>query len=354
MLNKTTSQNARRSDMEKRRFPAVIAAITFAGMLAGCTDTQPFTPDDGVPPAGVTNESEALAYYAVNEAFTANENESFTDRAIEPTDYGTFGSSGTEITPLTWGRFVDNVETTTSMTMDDSIATVQVTRMISGTLRILALDIDTTTGFIVDKVAAGDTTTILIEKLFVDQSVRNVVFKRVGNEAERYWLNWTPIATSLVEGETVNPPATQELNLTSVEVTRPNGEVFTITDPTNTYLRFRNDISSSTAAVDVLEMSQGETFSVRATVVSAATNPDMLVLRYGFSAVSRKRVEMDIVSETPNGDGTYTRVFETTADVSHHPGYFHIGVVAKTMRTIWDSDPAYYSVNWWGVPYRVQ
>jgi hypothetical protein len=62
---------------------------------------------------------------------------------------------------------------------------------------------------------------------------------------------------------------------------------------------------------------------------------------------------MDVVSETANGDGTFTRVFETTAQISHHPGFFHAGVVAKTKKTLFDDDPANYSVNWWGMPYRV-
>jgi hypothetical protein len=330
--------------MEKRRFPVILAGLAVAGLLFGCSDPEALSPNDGVPPEGVTNESEAMAYFAKNDEFTLNADQTFADESIEPTDYGTFGKIAADIIPVSWGRFVETVTVTTNTTIEegDSIATVEVQKDITGTLRILA------------KYSEDDTTTVLIEKPFVDHTVRNVVFRRVGREVGRFWLNWVPVATSLVEGNTVNPPAGQEISLTEIQLTKPNSDVVTITDPTNFYLRYRwRNMQHNSATEDVPEMSAGQTFSVRATVVSAAADTDIVVLRYGFSPVARKRMAMNMVSETANDDGTFTRVYEVTAEVRHHPGYFHAGVVAMTKKTLHDDDPANYSVNWWGVPYRV-
>jgi hypothetical protein len=330
--------------MKNAGFVGLVAGMLSAVVLSGCSDPDPITPGDGLPPTGVTNESEALAYFAVNEEFTVNADQTFADESIEPTDYGTFGKVSSEIIPISWGRFVEETTVTTATTVEDgdTIAVVEVQKDITGTFRILA------------KYGEDDTTTFLIEKPFVDHTVRNVVFRRVGRETDRFWLNWIPVATSLVDGGSVNTPVEQAIALTEIQLTKPGGEVVTITDPTNFFLRYRwRNMRHAAATEDVPEMSVGQTFSVRATIVSAAVDTDIVVLRYGFSPVARKRTAMSLVSETLNDDGTFTRVYEITADVRHHPGYFHVGVVAMTKKTLHDDDPAYYSVNWWGVPYRV-
>jgi hypothetical protein len=312
-------------------------------LLVGCSD--PNSPQDDTPPAGVSNETQAMEYLARGDEFVSNEDVTFSDVALQPTDYGTFGKVATDVIPITWGRFVDQVtiSTTTTIEEGDTTAVVQVVKDISGTFRVLA------------KYSETDTSTVLIEKPFNDQSVRNVIFRRTGRETRRFWLNWAPIASSLVEGATVAPPADQAVAITKLEFIRPDGDTITVTDPLSFFLRFpwRFRMMHQHAPHEVPQMNMGETFALRATVVSASPDTDLVVLRYGFSLVSRKRMSMPLVEQTENGDGTYTRVYQIAADVRHQPGFFHAGVVALSRKTLFDDDPASYSVSWWGVPYRV-
>jgi len=91
------------------------------------------------------------------------------------------------------------------------------------------------------------------------------------------------------------------------------------------------------------------------TVVSASADTDLVALRYGFDVLRLHgaRRLMTFVSQTQNGDGTYTRVFEKSWNVHAHGGYFAMGVDAATHATLFDSS-APYSVSWWGIPYHVR
>ena len=328
--------------MVRKIFPSVMAALCVGLFVAGC-DNDAASPGD-TPPAGVTNEVEAMKAMALSDAFVQNEEQTFTDQSIAPTNDGTFGTIASDIIPVSWGRFIDAATTTTTVTIQegDSVATAQVVRNISGTFKIMA------------KQNPTDTTLVIIEKPFSDQSVRNVIFKRVARRQNRFWLNWTPVATSLVDGKTTIPPADQDINITQIQFIRPIGDTITITDPTSFYLRYqwRNLIGPGTSS-DVPEMRDGQTFSVLATVVSASPDTDIVTLRYGFSPTAHRRMAMSLVSQTTNEDGTFTRVYQVTAEIRHHPGFFHAGVLALSHKTLFDDAPTSYSVNWWGMPYRV-
>ncbi|MDH4070912.1 MAG: hypothetical protein OEV30_10865 [Ignavibacteria bacterium] len=327
----------------KERMTATLFVCAGMFLLAGCADNT-IEPEDGAAPGGVTTEAEALEYYATADEFVANADQTFADESLEPTDYGTFGRIGQTVIPVVWGRFVENVSVnaTASFEAGDSLATVQVDKEITGTFRILA------------KYNEDDTTTYLIEKPFTDVSTRNVIFRRVGREVHRFWLNWIPVATSLVDGKTSNPPVDQEIELTELQFTKPNGDTITVTDPTNFYLRYHwRTIRHDHSVTDVPDLRDGDIFTVKATLVSASPDTDLVVLRYGFSRIARRRMPMTFISETQNGDGTFTRVYQQVAEIRHHPGVFHAGVVALTRKTLFDDDPANYSVCWWGVPYRV-
>jgi hypothetical protein len=325
---------------------ALFLALSFVlagALLIGCSE-ESAAPGEESPPPGVTNETEAMKAMATADAFVLNEDQTFRDESLQPTDYSASGRVAGEIIPISWGRFVENVTVTATTTMDegDSIATVNVVRDITGTFRILA------------KQTQEDTSVVLIEKPFGDQSVRNVIFKRVARDPERFWLNWVPIATSLVAGKTVTPPEDQVVMLTEVQFMKPNGDTIVVTDPTNFYLRYPwRDLPHRDALEDVPEMSFGQMFTVRATLVSTSPDTDIVALKYGFSAMARGRIGMPLISQTKNGDGTFTRVYQVPAEARHHPGFFHAGVLALSHKTLFDDDVTNYSVNWWGVPYRM-
>jgi hypothetical protein len=111
---------------------------------------------------------------------------------------------------------------------------------------------------------------------------------------------------------------------------------------------------------DVLELQGGNQVRMRVVVTSAEKDTDFVFLRYGFNLTDRKRVPLECVFVNDNGDGTYTRVFQTysarkiVAPMMHfHRGFFHLNLDAMTRSTLFTDDVNNYSVTWWGVPYRV-
>ncbi len=324
----------------KASFVKLLSVFMLTGLfIAGCNkDSGP----EEVAPIGVTNEEQAMKYFALNDEFVANDEETFTDKTIEPFDYGTFGKVEAGITPLRWGRLVSSVTRTATTTIQpgDTIAVTLVEKNIMGTLKIRAI------------AQNGDTVTI--DKPFNDKSTRNVIFKRVNRNTDRYWLNWVPVATSLVEGGTVAP--NNQIEITKVVFYLANNDTITITDPNAYYLRYRWLKLFNGGRNDVPELASGQALKLEVTLVSASADTDFVALRYGMGSSHRKRVRLAMTSELNNGNGTYTRVFEIARTapqyVHFHRGFFHLGIDAITRTTLLD-DVAPYSVSWWGIPYRV-
>ena len=291
------------------------------------------------PPAGVgSNEQSAMKYYAQNDEFVMNDEATFSDKAVEPSDYGTFGKIDAAITPLRFGRFITNVSTTVTVEIQpgDSIAIAHVAKVITGTFKIRAV------------AASGDT--VVIEKPFTDNSARNVIFRRVARETKRFWENWVPVATSLVAGATAQ--TTTPISITKLELFLATGDTITVTDPTSFYLRYPWRRIFAGGRRDVPLLLAGQRLVLRATVLSSSADTDFVALRFGAGAIQRRRQHMVMISEVNNGNGTYTREFQTAFFMHAFPGFFHAGVDAMTRATLYD-DTAPYSVSWWGIPYRV-
>lgn len=322
------------------KLSAVFAWILAAamGLAVSACDRNEVNPDDIAPPGVGSSEISAIKYYAANDEFVKNDEQTFTDREIQPTDYGTFGKIQANITPLRWGRFVNRVVTNVDVDIlpGDTIAIAHVHKNISGILRILALD------------ANGDT--VRLQKTFSDSANRNLIFKRVARDSRRYWGNWVPVATSLVEGGTQAP--NDFITLTQLDLILPNNDTITVTDPLNTYLRYRWMHRYQGGDGDVPELEPSRRVIVRATLVSASSDTDLVALRFGAGVLHMRRARMQLVSEVNNGNNTYTRVYQTAMIVHAHRGFFHAGVDAMTRETLFD-DSAPYSVSWWGMPYRV-
>jgi hypothetical protein len=303
-------------------------------------------------PTGVTNEVQAMKYYAANDEFVENDETTIADNSEQNFDYGTFGVSKTDaaIIPYRWGRFITSVTKTVTMTVQpgDSIAIAVVDKTINGTLKIRA------------KVNPTDTAFVEISKPFVDQSKRNIIFKRVAKNTERFWLNWVPVASSLVAGGTSSPA--QDIHIDKVQIVRASGDTLTITDPLATYLRYRwLKFWVGASRDDVPDLQAGAALLMRVTVTSAEADTDYVFLRYGCTVLERRRLPLECVSVTDNGNGTYTRVFQSFGGhrllapmVHFHRGYFNLALDAVTKATLFNDDVNKYSVSWWGVPYRVQ
>ncbi|MGB5872643.1 MAG: hypothetical protein WBG80_15020 [Bacteroidota bacterium] len=334
--------------MKKALFVVWGALLVALPLVTGCD--QSATEPEQTAPVGVSNEEEAIRYFAANDDFVVNDEETLDDQSVEPLDYGTFGKIGADITPLRFGRFVTGIRKTVEVDFEtgDTIAVAHVEKEVTGILKIQGINAD------------GDTATY--EKPFTDKFVRNIIFKRIARETRRYWLNWLPVASSLVEGGTV---PTSNINITELTVTLPNGETIVITDPETYFLRYRwvrmfqNGESGAPqldrSSGDVPEFNAGEPMKLQVKVESAGADPDVVVLRYGFGFGHKRRLRLEMVSEELNG-GLYTRTYEISQSrpvfCHFHRGFFNMALVGMTEETLFD-DVAPYAASIWGVPYRV-
>jgi hypothetical protein len=323
----------------KKSLLFLLSASLLAGLfVSGCQK------DDGLndqAPLGVTNEEQAMKYYATNDEFVANEEETFADKSAETFDYSTFGKVDAAVTPLRWGRLITSVTRNVSSTIQpgDTLSISLVEKTITGTLKIRGLN--------------ANKDTVTIDKPFVDTSTRKVVFKRVNRDTRKFWRNWVPVATSLVNGGTV--ASTPSVKITKLQFVNPNGDEVIVTNPNDYYLRYRWLKLFTGGQKDVPELIAGQELKIIVTLESTSPDTDLVALRYGAGNGQKKRARLTMTSEV-NSNGTYTRIFEIARTapkfVHFHRGFFHMGVEVMTKATLYD-DMAPYAVNWWGVPYRV-
>jgi hypothetical protein len=318
-------------------------------MVAGCQKDVTGPSETG--PDGVTTELEAMKYYALKDEFVVNDELTIQDQAAEDFEYGTFGLSKTDaaIIPLRWGRTITGVTktVTTQIAPGDTIAYAVVEKTITGVFKIRG------------KMAPADTTIVEVQKPFTDVSRRNIIFRRVAQNRERFWLNWVPVASSLVAGGTAKPA--QAITINAVQFVRGAGDTLTITNPLAHYMRYRwLKFWLKDTQDDVPEVEAGSPVRMRVMVTSAEKDTDIVFLRFGFTVLERHRLPLECVYEKNNGDGTYTRIFQTygvrrlVAPAMHfHRGYFHMALDAVTKATLFNDDVNRYAVSWWGVPYRV-
>jgi len=324
-------------------FPCVLA---FAALLVlpGCTKDDSIVDPLNQPPAGVNDEEAAIRYLALADEFSSNTEITMNDGEMYPAEYGTVGKISADVTPLRFGRFIRSVTRTVEVTFEsgDSAAVALVTKDIYGVFRIRGIN--------------GNDDTVTVEKEFHDRSMKRVLFRRIAHDTDRWWRNWIPVGTSLVEGGTVEP--NDDIEIRMVELFLPSGDTIVVTDPLAHFLRYRWERQmgmTDSAGHDrppVPELTDGQQLTMRVTVVSASADTDLVALRFGCNAFHRHRLRMRIVSEEDNGDGTWTRSYERMWGVPPDRGFFHVAVDAMTHGTIFD-DTEPYSVSWWGVPYRV-
>ncbi len=323
---------------------ALLAGLT----ITGCKKDDTTAPSDQAP-AGVTDEQSAMANAASTDEFVTDASDvyAFSDAGIAPTNYSdatSLSKIDTAINPLRWGRFINSITRTINVTVlpGDTLAYAHVTRMVSGTLKIrTTLDgVDT-----------------VFTKAFTDTSGKNVVFERRGHDTKHFWMNWVPVATSLVVGGTDPMPANNGIQITKVQLLG-GGDSITVTNPEDFWLRYQwipwlGFFRGHHGNVPVFML--GDSVSVSVTLLSQSSDTDMVAIRNGFGLQSHHflRARMTLASQSgPDGNGFYTKVYTKTLRVPYTPGSFHVGIDAITRGTLYDSN-APYSASWWGVPYRM-
>ncbi|HTR99887.1 MAG TPA: hypothetical protein VML00_09055 [Bacteroidota bacterium] len=315
---------------------AVIGGMLALGglFIAGCTKH-----DGGPVDASSTNvnQLQQIQTQALADPFVQNDQATFADQSPQPTDYGTLGKIDAPITPLRWARIISGVSRTVTTTIlpGDTMAVAHIVKTITGTFKVKT---------IIDSV---DT---VIAKPFTDVATRNLLFRKVNLADTSVW--W-PAATSLIDGGTNPAPANNQIAITEVQVFAPT-DTITITDPSTFYLRYGWRPFHDGERFDCPQFHGGDKVVVQATVVSASVDTDLVALRYGFgfNIAFGRRQHMNLISETKNTDGTYTRVYQATWYAHFFTGFFNAGVDAITRGTLYD-DSLPYSASWWGVPYRV-
>jgi hypothetical protein len=315
---------------------AVIGGMLAVGglFIAGCTR------HDGGPVDGSSanlNQMAQIQAQALADPFVQSDQTTFADQSLQPTDYGSLGKVDAPVTPLRWARFISGVTSTVTTTIlpGDTTAVAHIEKTITGTFRI--------------KGTEGNVDTI-ISKPFTDKAVRNLLMRKVNLLDTAVWR---PAGTSLVDGGTTPPPASNQIAITQVQVFS-SADTVTITDPTTYYLRYKWMPFHDGERKDCPQFKGGDKVIIQATVVSASADTDLVALRYGFgfSLSMGRRQHMTLISQTHNGDGTYTRVYQATWFSHFFTGFFNAGVDAVTRGTLYD-DSLPYSASWWGIPYRV-
>ncbi len=320
----------------------------FALFIAGCKKSDQ-GPDTQTDPPGVTDETTAMKYAATTDGFVTNDEVTFVDQAVEDPNSSTFGKVDSAIIPVRWGRFINPGGITRTVTVTvlpgDTLAIVNIQKDILGNFAILA------------KSSPTDTSFFLVQKPFHDHASRNVIMKRITRTG--YFMGrWLPVASSLVEGGTVAP--NDNIRIARAVSYFASGDSLVVDNPDSTYLRYRWTYLFAPGRHNVPEFLPGQRVRLAVTVVSKDPTGDFVTLRYGVDGTHHKRALLDLVpgSEVNNGDGTFTRVYETSKNparflyMHYHTGWFNFGIDAITKATVLEN-PAPYSASWWGIPYRV-
>lgn len=330
----------------KNQFVTLLAVSALVGLLlAGCSKNDPVSavdPGDQLYGSAQTDLEFFQMYVQHGEFFRADELAMNDGENMFSFDDDELGKTMTPIKPLRWGRSIRNVsrEVVVDSVTTDSLVYVTLTKSWSGVLRIAAAYSDTAT--------VPDT---LIVKPFQSEAKKRFIFKRIGRDRV-VWRNWRPIGTSLMAGGTTS---SDDITLTQLKLYYQNNgqpDSTTITDPLNTFFRLRG--VTEIPRREVPDLVAARPVKIQATLTSADSHADHVVLRYGFTpdGMHHRRIRLQMVSETFDG-ANYIRVYERTFPMHFRRGVFTAAVDVMTHGTLFD-DAADVASSFWGVPYVVR
>ncbi|MBI5021431.1 MAG: hypothetical protein HZB59_08350 [Ignavibacteriales bacterium] len=193
----------------------------------------------------------------------------------------------TPITPLLWGRKVDNIQKTVTVNIDgDTVATATIRKMVTGRLIILAR---------ADSTARLDT----VQKQFTKELKRQIRFVRIARNDDRT-KNWKPTAITSILGKT----QLRDFNIASIELITPNDTII-MTDTLPRWFRLGTGIGT------IPVVNEGDSIKIRLRLLSNNPNTEYAVVRHcvhhRFSY--RYRVRMGVVDSLFNGE-KYERQYE--------------------------------------------
>ncbi len=296
-------------------------------LLAGCQKNDNPT-DAGI--SGLTTDQQAIQDIIASDSL-------FTSDAVSLNDgSATLAKSATAILPGNWGRDIDfnSVNrTVTFQTVDDSTVIATMKTLFSGTVWIRA------------KYALTDTARTTIAKPFSESVTRFVRFVKVA-KTNVPRLNWRMREISVAQGGTTNAAVT--INQVRFFM---GTDTLTIADPANYW--FRTGMPGG-HQMPVFSQTFMQGFRMEVTVTSTSPDSDIVSIHRPYWALGRwqYRAPMALVSQTDNGDGTFTRVYACSWS-GIRIGRHHIFVGVLTRASIFD-DQAPFSSHYWGIPFIVQ
>lgn len=278
----------------------------------------------------VTNE-EVSDYLASEDVML----DDVSERDFNYDDYGLMKITA-PITPLRWGRKVENIDrNVTVVHLNDTISVATIVKTITGKFIVKGI-----------KDSAGVLDTIKVVKPFVLTATRKVRFLKIDNNRDPR-KNWKPLAITLVEGKT----SVNDFGVAQLEVITSRDNI-TITDPLSFWMRF----APGRGGVTILH--PGDSVLVRLTVTSQNEKPEYALLRHSVDhrLIKRNRMRMELVSTT-SSSGNYTRIYEKKFKARLPMGFalgrYNAIVDVMSYDSIND-DIAPFINAFWGIPFLVK
>jgi hypothetical protein len=306
----------------------MVVGLISALWLAGCDKNNSTEP--------VTNDKDAMTSLVANEVLFKTDDVLLNDGdpTAVVTSSNSLGKISVAITPRNWGRKIESFSRNVSFTaLTDSTALATVTHTLQGFVWIRAT------------YTPQDTVVSIIKKDFTETIVRFVKFVRI-NRTKDPRTNWKISEISAIKGGTTG----SQITINEVRFYTSNDTVV-VTDPNNTFLKLENGRGRF---VPELTADLYTPLRVQVAVTSSAPDSDFVYVHrpYFFAGQWQYRAHMNLMSSTPNGDGTYNRLYEISwrgAWLGRH----NMLVSAVTRGSILD-DTAPFSSQIWGVPFIVQ
>ncbi len=322
--------------------PWVVLSLGVMLAAVGCRkdegpDALP-TDEDAIKSALTSpNPLDTAANFSNSEEYTIDDGGLQDIEYSEGSRFPNNGKVAYPINPLRWGRQVQSVSKSVSVDrlQGDSLAVATITKIVAGTLHILAR-----------RDSGGVIDTNHYTKAFVDTARRKVLFARIRRTVDPR-LNWRPIAISLVEGHS----PTDNFRIDSVEVMTPRDTVV-VTDPLSTWIR----LGFFAGGRRMMLIWPADSVRIRVTITSQDTSQDgsareFVVLHWGISRFNGHRHRAPIwFSSQSGGPGSWTRIYERTFYPHPHSGLFNAVIDALSYKTLADDGPE-YSNKFWGKPY---
>lgn len=314
--------------MRKGWLVLMLAGLVSVLWLAGCDKNNSTEP--------MTNDKDAMSSIVANDALFKTDDVLLNDGdpTATVTSSNSLGKVSTAITLSNWGRKIESFSRDVNFTaLTDSTAIATVTHALQGFVWIRA------------KYTPQDTAFSIIKKNFTETIVRLVKFVRI-NRTKDPRNNWKISEISAIKGGTTG----SQITINEVRFYTGNDTVV-ITDPNNTFLKLENGRGRF---VPELTADMNLPLRVQATVTSSAPDSDFVYVHrpYFYAGQWQYRAHMNLVSSTPNGGGTFTRMYEISWK-GVWQGRNNMLVSAVTRESILD-DIAPFSSQIWGVPFIVQ